>query len=197
MPRLITQTDVDAARERAYAGDGVGVSEALRDWAEDTEHFALADDVSRAAVLMEAGEGFAYAGDYAESLRLFEAAQRDGGETYVDPRALMVQSLYEGGDPAAALELADALRVERPEQANTYLVLGGYFELAGELGRAQRWYSMGLRAMDSGNVAGTEQQYESMLVRRRGVRRELELAPDALDEAADVIAARSGLTHEE
>ncbi|MGN6198316.1 hypothetical protein, partial [Humibacter sp.] len=59
-----------------------------------------------------------------------------------------------------------------------------------EFKQAQRWYSMGIRAMDSGNVPGTESQYESMLIGRARVRSELGLPQDTLDDAAEIIIER-------
>jgi len=192
VPRLITQNDFDNARDRAHSGEDIAIAETLRAWATDTEHFTLADDVSRAAVLVESGENFGYAGDHAEALRMYEAACDDGGPTYADPRALIVQALYEGGRTDAALELADALRKDSPRLVNTFLVLGGFFELVDEFTQAQRWYSMGIRAMDSGNVPGSESQYESMLIGRARVRDELGMPRDALDDAAVAIVDRYG-----
>ncbi|GAB3610524.1 hypothetical protein GCM10027414_26500 [Humibacter ginsengiterrae] len=189
MPRLITQNDFDDVRLRADRADG-SIAETLRAWAMETDRYRLADDVSRAAVLIEAGEDFGYAGDHAEALRMYEAARDDGGPAYVDPRALIVQALYQGGQTDAALELADALRKESPRQLNTFLVLGGFFELVDEFKQAQRWYSMGIRAMDSGNVAGSESQYESMLIGRARVRSELGMPRDTLDDAAAIIIER-------
>lgn len=189
MPRLITQNDFDDVRLRADRADG-SIAETLRAWAMETDRYRLADDVSRAAVLIEAGEDFGYAGNHAEALRMYEAARDDGGPAYVDPRALIVQALYQGGQTDAALELADALRKESPRQLNTFLVLGGFFELVDEFKQAQRWYSMGIRAMDSGNVAGSESQYESMLIGRARVRSELGMPRDTLDDAAAIIIER-------
>lgn len=187
MPRIITLNDFEAARERGRRGPDAAIAETLRSWATDTENYTLAPDVARAAVLVEAGETFGYAGDHAEAYRLFDAARADGGETYVDPRALMVQALYEGGRKDAALELADALRKEGPRDVNSFLVIGGFLEVADELTAAQRWFSMGIRAMDSGNVRGSESQYESMLMGRARVRGALGLARDTLDDAAVII----------
>ena len=195
VPRLITQTDFDTARDRAHRGENLAIAETLRAWAIDTEHFALAEDVSRAAVLVEAGENFGYAGDHAEAFRLYELAREDGGPSYVDPRALMVQALYQGGRTDASLELADALRKDSPQLVNTFLVLGGFFELVDELKQAQRWYSMGIRAMDSGNVPGSESQYESMLLGRARVRSELGMPRDTLDVAAAIIIERYAAEH--
>jgi hypothetical protein len=189
VPRLITQNDFDDVRLRADRADG-SIAETLRAWAMETDRYRLADDVSRAAVLIEAGEDFGYAGDHAEALRMYEAARDDGGPAYVDPRALIVQALHQGGQTDAALELADALRKESPRQLNTFLVLGGFFELVDEFKQAQRWYSMGIRAMDSGNVAGSESQYESMLIGRARVRSELGMPRDPLDDAAAIIIER-------
>jgi hypothetical protein len=190
--RLITQNDFDNARDRAHNGEDIAIAETLRSWATDAASFTLADDVSRAAVLVEAGENFGYAGDHAEALRMYEAARDDGGAAYVDPRALVVQALYQGGHTDAALELADALRKGAPQLVNTFLVLGGFFELVDEFRQAQRWYSMGIRAMDSGNVPGAESQYESMLIGRARVRSELGMPRDALDDAAVAIVDTYG-----
>jgi tetratricopeptide (TPR) repeat protein len=192
VPRLITLKDFDDARDRAHRGEDQdrAIAETLRSWATEAELYALAEDVSRAAVLVEAGENFGYAGDHAEALRMFEAARADGGSRYVDIRALMVQALYQGGQKDAALELANALRKESPDQITTFLVLSSFFELVDEFQAAQRWFSMGIRAMDSGNVPGSEQQYESMLIGRARVRNELGLAQDTLDDAAAIIIER-------
>lgn len=189
MPRVITQNDFDDVRQRIGRVDG-SIAETLRAWAMEPERFRLADDLSRAAVLIEAGEDFGYAGNHVEALRMYEAARDDGGPAYVDPRALIVQALYQGGQTDAALELADVLRKEAPRLVNTFLVLGGLFELVDEFKQAQRWYSMGIRAMDSGNVPGTESQYESMLIGRARVRSELGLPQDTLDDAAEIIIER-------
>jgi hypothetical protein len=192
VPRVITQNDFDDARDRAHRGEDRAIAETLRSWALDVDHFTLAEDVSRAAVLIEAGENFGYAGDFAEALRMFETARTDGSPTYVDPRALIAQALYQGGQKDVALELANAIRKEGSGDINTFLVLAGFFELVDERQAAQRWYSMGIRAMDSGNVAGSESQYESMLIGRARVRSELGLRPDTLDDAAAIIIERYG-----
>ncbi|NNC11134.1 hypothetical protein HII28_04480 [Planctomonas sp. JC2975] len=190
MPRLITPADFDSVRERARSGDNFSVAETLRSWAMDPDRYTLSDDLPRATVLLEAGENYGYAGDHANALRMYEAARDDGGTTYVDPRALIVQALYQDGQTDSALELATALRKDVPANLGTYLVLAGFFELVDELQPAQRWYSMGIRAMDSGNVSGSESQYESMLIGRARVRSELGLAPDTLDDAAVIIIER-------
>ena len=198
MPRLITLNDFDNIRDRAFRGEDQDstIAETLRSWALEPERYELAADVSRAAVLVEAGENFGYAGDHAEALRMFEAARLDGGPTYADARALSVQALYQGGRKDSAFELANALRKEGPDHATTYLLLGSFFELVDEYRLSQRWYSMGIRAMDSGNAPGSEQQYESMLIGRARVRSELQLAPDTLDEAATIIVERYAATQD-
>ncbi|HWU46538.1 MAG TPA: hypothetical protein VN133_07255 [Humibacter sp.] len=190
MPRPITPDDVDHARESALVGDPRTAAERFRAWATDARAYTLADGVSRAALLADAGEYFGYADDHDEAVRMFEAAIADGGPVAISPRVMLVRELFQAGRTEDAFALADELRRERSAGVTDYILLGSGFELIGENKQAQRWYAMGLRAIDSGSILASEFDYESLLIGRQRVRSNAGMPEDALDAAARAIMAR-------
>jgi hypothetical protein len=190
MPRLITLDDVDRARESALTADTLAAAERFRLWATDPHAYALGAGVSRAALLADAGEYFGYAGDHDESVRMFRAAIDDGGPVPISPRVMLVRELFQAGRTGDAFALADELRRERPADVTDYILLASGFELVGENTQAQRWYAMGLRAVDSGTIMASEFDYESLLIGRQRVRSNAGLPEDALDAAAIAVLAQ-------
>lgn len=190
MPRTITLADVDRAREAALTADPRAAAERFRSWAEDTARFRLQPELSRAALLADAGEYFGYAGDHDESVRMFEAAIADGGPVPISPRVMLVRELFQAGRTDDAFALADTLRREHPSDVTDYILLASGFELVGEDAQAQRWYAMGLRAVDSGTILASEFDYESLLIGRQRVRSNAGMPEDALDAAAIAVLAR-------
>jgi len=190
MPRTITLIDVDRARESALSGDPLAAAERFRSWAEETERFTLRPEVSRAALFADAGEYFGYAGDHTEAVRMFEAAIADGGPVPISPRVMLVRELFQAGRTDDGIALSDELRRERPTAVTDYILLGSGFELIGENAHAQRWYAMGLRAIDSGAIMASEFDYESLLIGRQRVRSNAGMPEDALDAAALAVLAQ-------
>jgi hypothetical protein len=190
MPRPITLDDVDRARESALVGDPLTAADRFRAWATDTHAYALGAGVSRAALLADAGEYFGYAADHDEAVRMFEAAIADGGPVAISPRVMLVRELFQAGRTEDAFALADELRRERPADVTDYILLGSGFELIGENTQAQRWYAMGLRAIDSGSIMASEFDYESLLIGRQRVRSNAGMPEDTLDAAALAVMAR-------
>lgn len=139
----------------------------------------------RAAWLTHAGERWEMEGDLVRARACFEQAAQDGGATYLDPRAGLVDVLLRLGETTRADEiLADLRRDLKAGWSHRFLheTVGESLELNGRLEEAMRWFSAGLtyaeredpQAVDIGCLNG-----------RFRVRRALGLPFDRYDELSE------------
>jgi len=101
----------------------------------------------RAAWLTHAGERWEMEGDLVRAKACYEEAARDGGETYLDPRAEMLNVLLELGETDRVNELLADLRRDLKagwEGRYVHEMVGESLELHGRLDEAMRWFSAGL-----------------------------------------------------
>ena len=139
----------------------------------------------RAAWLSHAGERWEMEGDLERARACFEQAAQDGGETYLDARAQMLNVLLELGETSRADELLEQLRSDlKAGWSGRYVheVVGEGLELHDRLDEALRWFSAGLthaqredpEALDLGCLNG-----------RFRVRRALGLPHDRYDDICE------------
>lgn len=193
MSEMITE---DMVEELMYASNRGGTSthlaaaEALHEWSTlDATRFG--DYVSAASLLVSAGEHFALGGDNDRAVQQFRLAVEANGDAPPDTRVYLLQGLLDAGFTEEAQEVADTIRRERPVDADVYVFIAESFELVGDHGRAQRWFSMGLRLADDRDVQLSEFDYELLLMGRRRVRQAAGMPEDVLDaDAKEVLEQR-------
>lgn len=138
----LTPDDIERLHARAHTPEEHrAAAQQLAAWAEESHPKDRA--VSRAALLVNAGEQLTEAGDVGEAVDFFRRAV-DAGE-YVPPdiRCYLHGGLLKAGNVGAARALADELRREHPVDVDVYLFIGENYELAGDLREAHGWLTMG------------------------------------------------------
>ncbi len=163
------------------------VARQLEAWAEAGNQ--PGDEIGAGDLLVAAGEQLLRVGDLSEAVRVLRRAVETGDQVAPDARCYLHHALLASGDPDAARALAEEVRRERPADVDVYLFIGEDHELHGDLREAHRWLTMGTRRAladveDADDVSESfaASRAAGLLVARRRVRRELELAPDDWDE---------------
>jgi hypothetical protein len=139
----------------------------------------------RAAWLTHAGEQWEMNGDPARARACYEEAARDGGAAYIDPRAEMLNVLFELGETGRVDELLAELRRDLEagwEGRFVHEFVGESLELHGRLDEALRWYTDGLSRAQREDPENID---VSCLNGRYRVRRALELQQDRYDLLAE------------
>ncbi|GAB3278888.1 hypothetical protein GCM10027589_05140 [Actinocorallia lasiicapitis] len=102
-----------------------------------------AGGVSRANVLLRAGEQFQHAGDHVRAAEVYRLAIADGGEVYGDPRVYLADALLKLGENDEALALLAAIRDSRPTDPEVYRVVAEILYEQGDLLGAHTWSTDG------------------------------------------------------
>ena len=173
-------------RERDIAAFGPSLADHL-DQAQRFEQLAAdphpRDEVSRALLLVRAGESWAAAGDTTRAVAAFRSAVEDGGDVAPDSRAYLAEALLRAGDHAEAEALLTTLRKERSRDAMLYVFLGEAMENAGDDSAALRWYTTGITRLENDDEV-SDDDFDLLVVDRFGVRSRLGFEPDDYDELA-------------
>lgn len=180
--QLLTADDLgELVFETAHSGDHAGAARRLERMAAGA---TAPRGLTRAELLVAAGEQYRLAEDMTSCERAFRAAVADGGDAEPDARAYLAGALLETGQRDEAHAILDELRRKRSHDPWLYLHVGESLELTGDLGTATRWFTMGLmRALRSDQ---TEDAGVAILVRsRRRVRRAQGFPPDDYDTLVD------------
>lgn len=99
--------------------------------------------VSRASLLLRAGEQWQHAGDHAQAAEAFRRALADGGETDGDARVYLAGALFELDDPGEAHRLIEQVRSESPRDPEVYRAVAELLYEQGELVEAHDWSTAG------------------------------------------------------
>lgn len=99
--------------------------------------------VSRAKVLLRAGEQWQHAGDHAKAAELYRRAIEDGGDAYGDPRAYLADALFEMGSADEARLLLDQIRAEAPRDPEVYRTVAESLYAQGDAAGAHDWATAG------------------------------------------------------
>jgi hypothetical protein len=147
----------------------------------------------RTAALTYRGEILQLAGRPVDAVAAFGLAAEEGGTSTIDPRALLLDTLFRlGRDDDAAALLTDlrAASAAGDVRGTLHSWVGDCLEERGDLRQAQRWFNLGLRDLDLElDDPGFEEQ--ECLIGRLRVREALTLPKDRYDLLAhDVLARR-------
>jgi predicted Zn-dependent protease len=137
-------------------------------------------EVSRAYLLVLAGEEWRQVGQAATALDRFQQALDDGGEVSVDPRTGIADTLFELDRPEEAREVIRAIRAAGGNDPATFLSVAETLMAYGDLDGAHEWATDGVRA--SGAAGDTRQ---ALLRTRYRIRVDLGLPEDDLDALLD------------
>jgi hypothetical protein len=135
----------------------------------------------RAEALFFAGEKALMGGDPVAARTWLERSAAEPGEVTIDPRAELLGCFLALGQEEEAEELLGGLRKASAEgdvRGTFHEVVGEVLEKAGRFEEAERWFNIGLLALDEHDPTDSE---ESCLAGRLRVRRLQEKPEDRLD----------------
>jgi tetratricopeptide (TPR) repeat protein len=154
----VTEDDLDDLEfDTLRTGDHISAARRLCELAE-----SVSGGVSRANVLLRAGEQWQHAGDHARAAELYRTAMEDGGETYGDPRAYLADALFELGEADEARKLVEQIRADEPTDPEVYRAVAEVLYAQGDTAGAHEWATAGadvilaLRDKAVGIGAGTD-----------------------------------------
>jgi tetratricopeptide (TPR) repeat protein len=175
----VTEDDLDDLEfDTLRTGDHIAAARRLSELAE-----SVSGGVSRANVLLRAGEQWQHAGDHARAAELYRSAIEDGGETYGDPRAYLADALFELGEADEARKLVEQIRADRPSDPEVYRAVAEVLYAQSDAEGAHEWATTGAdvilalrdRAVGIGAGTGTTSEDDSV--------QDESLTPDADDVA--------------
>jgi tetratricopeptide (TPR) repeat protein len=135
----VTEDDLDDLEfDTLRTGDHISAAERLSELAE-----SVTDGVSRANVLLRAGEQWQHAGDHGRAAELYRKALEDGGEVYGDPRAYLADALFELGRSDEARRLVDQIRADKPRDPEVYRTVAEVLYAQGDASGAHDWATSG------------------------------------------------------
>jgi len=181
----VTEDDLDDLEfDTLRTGDHISAARRLSELAE-----SVSGGVSRANVLLRAGEQWQHAGDHARAAELYRTAIEDGGETYGDPRAYLADALFELGEADEARKLVEQIRADAPSDPEVYRAVAEVLYAQGDAAGAHEWATAGadvvlaLRDRAVGIGAGTGASPT------RGAEEEFTPGPDDVALAEDSLEA--------
>ncbi|KAB2374591.1 tetratricopeptide repeat protein [Actinomadura montaniterrae] len=135
----MTEDDLDDLEfDTLRTGDHISAAERLSALAE-----SVTGGVSRANVLLRAGEQWQHAGDHGKAAELYRRAMEDGGEVYGDPRAYLADALFELGKADEARTLVDQIRADKPRDPEVYRTVAEVLYAQGDASGAHDWATSG------------------------------------------------------
>ncbi|QXJ26622.1 tetratricopeptide repeat protein [Actinomadura graeca] len=153
----MTEDDLDDLEfDTLRTGDHISAARRLSELAE-----AVSGGVSRANVLLRAGEQWQHAGDHARAAELYRRALEDGGEVYGDPRAYLADALFELGRGDEARALVEQIRADKPRDPEVYRAVAEVLYAQGDASGAHEWATSGadvvLALRDHAGVGGPDE----------------------------------------
>lgn len=135
----VTEDDLDDVEfDTLRTGDHTAAAERLAALAE-----SVSGGVSRAKVLLRAGEQWQHAGEHDKAATCYRQSIEDGGETYGDPRAYLADALFELGRKDEAQTLLDEIRADAPQDPEVYRTVAEVLYEQGEASGAFDWATAG------------------------------------------------------
>jgi tetratricopeptide (TPR) repeat protein len=156
----VTEDDLDDLEfDTLRTGDHISAARRLAELAE-----SVSGGVSRAKVLLRAGEQWQHAGRHDKAAESYRMAIEDGGETYGDPRAYLADALFELGRADEARKLVEEIRADDPRDPEVYRAVAEVLYAQGDAAGAHEWATRGVdvvlalrdRAVGTGMGAGSE-----------------------------------------
>lgn len=152
---------------------------------EERAHGIAPGAPGRAAWLTHAGERWELDGDLLRAKACYEEAVRDGGEAFIDPRAEMLNVLFDLGETSRVDQLlAELWRDLKAGWEGRYVheLVGEALEIHGRLDDALRWFTVGLTRSQRDDPENVD---VGCLNGRYRVRRTLGLPEDRYDLMAE------------
>lgn len=135
----VTEDDLDDLEfDTLRSGDHTSAARRLSALAE-----SVSGGVSRAKVLLRAGEQWQHAGDHDKAAVLYRKAIADGSEAYGDPRAYLADALFETGEADEARALVDQIRADAPRDPEVYRTVAEVLYAQGDAPGAHEWATAG------------------------------------------------------
>lgn len=119
-------------------GDHAGAAQRLSELAD-----TVTGGVSRAKILLRAGEQWQHAGDHKRAAEAYRQAIEDGGETYGDPRVYLADALFELDQHDEAKELLEQIYRDRPADPEVYRNVAEMLYANGDIEQAHDWATTG------------------------------------------------------
>jgi tetratricopeptide (TPR) repeat protein len=163
----VTEDDLDDMEfDTLRTGDHASAARRFVELAE-----TVSGGVSRASLLLRAGEQWQHAGEHAKAAETFRGALADGGDTYGDPRIYLAGALFELDRRDEARSLIEQVRAESPQDPEVYRAVAELLYEQGELVGAHDWSTAGAdlaRSNDPDSLEGLLRiRYRSRLDLRR------------------------------
>jgi predicted Zn-dependent protease len=135
----VTEDDLDDLEFATLrTGDHVAAARAFLELSE-----TVSSGVSRASLLIRAGEQWQHAGEQSKAAELYQLAIDDGGETYGDPRTCLADALLELDRTDEARAIIARLKAEVPEDPEVYRSVAELLYEHGDLVGAHDWATEG------------------------------------------------------
>ncbi|WP_233510335.1 tetratricopeptide repeat protein [Actinomadura craniellae] len=180
----VTEDDLDDLEfDTLRTGDHISAAQRLADLAE-----SVSGGVSRANVLIRAGEQWQHAGVHDKAAEFYRRALEDGGDTYGDPRAYLADALFELGDHDQARTLVEQIRADAPRDPEVYRTVAEVLYAQGDAVGTHEWATAGadvvLALRDRGEVEAID-SLEALLRLRYRARNDLGQPEDEYDSLLD------------
>ena len=143
--------------------------------------------VSRASLLLRAGEQWQHAGEHARAAENYRDAVADGGSAYGDPRIYLAGALFELDDRDEARSLLQTVRAEAPQDPEAFRAVAELLYEQGELEGAQDWATAGADLARSADP----DSLEGLLRIRYRARLDLRRPEDEYDELLDELLKKT------
>jgi tetratricopeptide (TPR) repeat protein len=163
----VTEDDLDDLEfDTLRTGDHAAAARRFVELAE-----TVSGGVSRASLLLRAGEQWQHAGDHARAAETYRDAIADGGDAYGDPRVYLAGALFELDRTEEARALIEDVRADAPRDPEVYRAVAELLYEQGELVGAHDWSTQGAdlaRSTDPDSLEGLLRiRYRSRLDLRR------------------------------
>jgi predicted Zn-dependent protease len=154
----VTEDDLDDVEfDTLRSGDHTSAAQRLSELAR-----SVSGGVSRANVLLRAGEQWQHAGDHGKAAELYQEAIDDGGEVYGDARAYLADALFELEQPSQAYALIEQIRIDAPRDPEVYRCIAELLYAHADLSGAHEWATAGADVVLSIRERGQEEDDEGL-----------------------------------
>lgn len=170
-------------------GDHTGAARRLSELAAE-----VSGGVSRAKILLRAGEQWQYAGDHEKAAEAYRQAIEDGGESYGDPRAYLADALLELGKDGEAKDLIGQIYRDRPRDPEVYRCVAELLYAYGDTEQAHDWATTGaevVMGIEGDEAAVASDSLEALLRLRYRTRLDLGRPEDTYDAMLDDLLKES------
>jgi tetratricopeptide (TPR) repeat protein len=179
----VTEDDLDDMEfDTLRTGDHASAARRFVELAE-----TVSGGVSRASLLLRAGEQWQHAGEHAKAAETFRGALADGGDTYGDPRVYLAGAMFELDRRDEARALIEQVRAEAPRDPEVYRAVAELLYEQGELVGAHDWSTAGADLARSNDP----DSLEGLLRIRYRSRLDLRRPEDEYDELLDELLKRT------